>query len=106
LSEEDRKRIDQIRAFRDLGVPLRGVRSLREARRDTLTPVLLWRLVAINSQTEELRGQQLSILALIELCDTSFLGQVLPEGRTCDLHGRGDPSVCEKKLLTRLLLHS
>ena len=65
-SEEDKKRLEQIRLFRGLGVPVKGVQAFFAQKSNTVTPVLLKRLLAINSQIDALRGQQRAILAMIE----------------------------------------
>ena len=65
-SGADKRKLEQVRMFRDLGVPLRSIRSFLDRKGDKLTPVLLKRLLAINSQICALRGQQRSILSMIE----------------------------------------
>jgi DNA-binding transcriptional MerR regulator len=65
-SDEDRRRLQQICMFRDLGVPLKGIRTFLERKNDKVTPILLKRLLAINSEIDQLRDQQRSILGMIE----------------------------------------
>ncbi|HET6451630.1 MAG TPA: MerR family transcriptional regulator [Spirochaetia bacterium] len=65
-SEKDREKLNQIRLFRGLGIPVSGVRLFFERKSETLTPFLLKRLLAINSQIDELRDQQRAILGMIE----------------------------------------
>ena len=65
-AEDKRKKLEQIRLFRDLGVPLKGILSFLERKTDTATPLLLKRLLAINSQIDELRSQQRAILGMLE----------------------------------------
>jgi DNA-binding transcriptional MerR regulator len=65
-SEEDRGRLEQIAVFRGLGVPLERIRELLALRGNPRSPILLQRLLAINSQIDELRSQQHAILDMIE----------------------------------------
>jgi len=65
-SKEDGDRLKQICMFRDLGVPLKAIRAFLGRRNDKLTPILLKRLLAINSEIDQLREQQRSILGMVE----------------------------------------
>lgn len=65
-SEEDCTRLRQIVLFRGLGVPLSKIAALLIRAEGPRTPILLQRLLAINSQIDELRSQQLAILDMVE----------------------------------------
>ena len=65
-SDDDCARLRQIVLFRSLGVPLSKIAALLSRASGPRTPVLFQRLLAINSQIDELRSQQLAILDMVE----------------------------------------
>ncbi|HTP59604.1 MAG TPA: MerR family transcriptional regulator [Spirochaetia bacterium] len=65
-SESDKERLGQIVLFRGLGVPLLKIRDLLGRSTDPRTPILMQRLLAINSQIDQLRSQQHAILDMVE----------------------------------------
>ena len=65
-SEDDLKKMDRIQLFRSAGLSLDSIESLLEKENSELDSTLEGRLLAINSEIQNLRNQQKVILNILE----------------------------------------
>jgi DNA-binding transcriptional MerR regulator len=65
-AEDDCARLEKIRLFRGMGVPLERIASFLSRPDEGITPMLLRRLLAINAEIDGLRDQQREILRMLE----------------------------------------
>jgi DNA-binding transcriptional MerR regulator len=65
-SDRDLVRLRQICAYRDAGLSIGDIRALLDRPLPDAAPVLERRLVELNAEIENLRGQQKAILALMQ----------------------------------------
>ena len=70
-TEDDRKRLEQINVFREMGVPLEEIKNLLSVNEPGVTSLLLKRLGELNQEIETLRKRQERILQFLR--KTQFL---------------------------------
>ncbi len=68
-SEDDVRRLEQIRVYREAGLPLDQIRGSMTGSDEGLTAALEKRLVELNGDIRRLRNQQRLILGLLERWD-------------------------------------
>jgi DNA-binding transcriptional MerR regulator len=64
--EEDLRRLQQIRAYRNAGLTLADIRAILDRRDTDAAAVLKRRLIALDSEIETLRAHQRAILKLLK----------------------------------------
>lgn len=84
--EEDKSRMERVVLYRNIGVPLERIRMYLDAPADGILPLLVTRLIAVNSEIDRLKGQQEIILGMIEAEGSlkgkkQFLAQMVAFGK-------------------------
>jgi DNA-binding transcriptional MerR regulator len=65
-SEEDRKKLEQICAYREMGIPLNDIKKILSSKGNSVKDILENQLMLLSKEISSLRKQQFAILSILK----------------------------------------